>query len=284
LVTCAELPDLDPDDQLVRASLERAGVAVTAAVWDDPTVAWEAYDLVVLRSTWDYSRRRDAFVDWAAKVPRLANPAEVVAWNTDKRYLRELAEAGVPVVATTWVAPGDEWQAPAAGLWVIKPAVSAGSLDTGRYDCADPAHRALALDHIARLHASGRLVMVQPYLGTVDTHGETGLLYLEGAYSHAIRKGPMLRGPDVPRPGLYEPEHITPRQPSTAERAVADAALGALPFPPDRLLYARVDLLDAGPRGPVVIELELTEPSLFLATAAGSADRLAAAITRRVRP
>jgi hypothetical protein len=203
LVTCAELPELDPDDQLLLAPLAQRGIEVTAAVWDDPAVSWSAFDLVVVRSPWDYIGRREAFVAWAERVPRLANPADVVAWNTDKRYLAELDAAGVPVVPTSWVEPGTDWVVPADGEWVIKPAVSAGSRDTGRYDVADAAQRRLAAAHVARLQSAGRLVMVQPYLPAVDSYGETALAFLGGEYSHSIRKGPMLAGPDEGVEGLY---------------------------------------------------------------------------------
>ena len=107
LVTCATLPDLDPDDRLLLEPLRHLGVDVTAAIWDDPTVDWAGFDLAVIRSTWDYPARRDVFVDWARRVPRLANPADVIVWNTDKRYLADLAAAGIPIVPTTWLAPDD---------------------------------------------------------------------------------------------------------------------------------------------------------------------------------
>ncbi|MEV6816262.1 hypothetical protein AB0M52_29665, partial [Micromonospora sp. NPDC051296] len=165
LITCTELADLDPDDRLVLAPLAARGVIAESAVWDDPAVDWAGYDLAVLRSPWDYMSRRDEFVAWAARVPRLVNPADVVRWNTDKRYLDELSGAGVPTVPTGWVLPGEPWQPPAdRGEYVIKPAVSAGSQDTGRYDLADPLHRELALAHVHRLGAAGRVTMVQPYL------------------------------------------------------------------------------------------------------------------------
>jgi hypothetical protein len=281
-VTASYLPELDPDDRLVVEPLERAGVAVAAAVWDDTAVDWASFDLAVVRSTWDYASRRDEFIAWAANVPRLANPADVVAWNTDKRYLGALAGAGVPVVPTVWVEPGQVWTPPDSGQWVVKPTVSNGSRDTGRYECVLPEHRALAAAHVARLQAAGRPVMIQPYVGSVDTYGETALLYVGGEYSHAIRKGPMLTGPDATPGERSGIEVISPRTPSSAERAVAEAALGAVPFPTDQLLYARVDLLDVPAAGPTVIEVELTEPSLFLGTAEGAAQRLADAIIRRL--
>lgn len=278
LVTCAALPQLDPDDRLLLAPLAERGIGVTAAVWDDPTVVWSAFDLVVLRSPWDYVERRDAFIAWAASVPRLANPADVVAWNTDKRYLAELDAAGVPIVPTTWIGPADTWTIPAEGEWVIKPAVSAGSRDAGRYDVADSAHRSLAAAHVARLQAAGHAVMVQPYLPAVDSYGETAVLFLGGEYSHSIRKGPMLAGPDQGFEGLYKEEAITARLPTPAELSASEKALAAVPGGAERLLYARIDLIPGVHGEPRVVELELSEPSLYLGTAPSAADRLAGAI------
>ncbi|WBB67417.1 hypothetical protein [Micromonospora sp. WMMD812] len=284
LVTCTELADLDPDDRLVLAPLAARGITAEPAVWDDPASDWTAYDLVVLRSPWDYMLRRDEFVAWAERVPTLANPADVVRWNTDKRYVGELSAAGVPTVPTSWVVPGESWQPPAeSGEYVIKPAVSAGSQDTGRYDLADPEHRKLAVAHVRRLSDAGRVTMIQPYLTAVDTAGETALLFLAGpdglAFSHAIRKGPMLTGPDFGVEGLYRPEEITARLATEAQLAVAEKTLAAVPGGSERLLYARVDLIPGPDGSPVLVELELTEPSLFLAHAAGAPERLADAIT-----
>ncbi|MEV6370576.1 hypothetical protein AB0L86_27190 [Micromonospora musae] len=287
LVTCRELADLDPDDRLVLGPLAARGITAEPVVWDDPAADWAAYDLAVLRSPWDYAPRRDEFVAWAQRVPHLANPADVVRWNTDKRYLDQLSTAGVPTVPTTWVAPGEPWQLPAdSGEYVIKPAVSAGSQDTGRYDLADPEHRELAVAHVRRLSAAGRVTMVQPYLAAVDTAGETALLFLgdeQGlAFSHAIRKGPMLAGPDLGVDGLYRPEEITSRTATEEQLAVAAKTLAAVPGGSERLLYARVDVIPGADGQPILVELELTEPSLFLVHAAGAADRLADAIRTRL--
>ena len=279
LVTCTDLPGLPPDDQLVIGPLAARGVAAEPAVWDDPGVDWAAYDLVVPRSTWDYPNRRTEFIAWADRVPRLANPAPVIRWNTDKRYLDALARAGVPVVETRWL-DGPGWVLPASGEYVLKPVIGAGGVDSGRYDLSDPAHRRLAAELIGRVHAAGRAMMVQPYLPAVDTDGETALLYLGGAYSHAIRKGPLLTGPDYGVDGLYRPEDISPREATAAERAVGEAALAAVPGAD--LLYARVDLIPDAAGRPLLVEFELTEPSLFLGYAPGAADRFADAITFRV--
>lgn len=286
LVTCVDFADLEADDRLLLAPLAARGVHAEPVAWD-ADVDWSRYELAILRSPWDYVPRRDEFVAWAVGVPRLLNPADIVAWNTDKRYLAELADAGVPVVPTTWVTPGETWSPPADGEYVVKPAVSAGSKDTGRYDLADEEHRRLAAAHVARLQAAGRLVMVQPYLAAVDTVGETALIYFAGpaglAYSHAIRKGPMLTGPDTCVAGLYKEEKIEARTPTAAERAAAERVLAAVPGGSGGLLYARVDLIP-GPDGtPLLVELELTEPSLFLGYSAGAAERFADAVLTCLR-
>jgi hypothetical protein len=282
LVTCTALPDLDPDDRLALAPLAARGIAAEAVVWDDPAVDWSGYDLVVLRSPWDYALRRDEFVAWARTVPTLVNPADVVAWNTDKTYLRELTEAGVPVVPTAWLAPGTPVDWPDWPEVVVKPTVSAGAQDTARYG---PDEHGKARAHADRLLAAGRPVMVQPYLSGVDTAGESMLVHVGGGYSHGFRKEAILRaGESAETDALFRPEKVAARQPTPAEREVAARALAAVPGGPARLLYARVDLLPDEAGHPVVIELELTEPSLWLSSAPGAADRLAGAIRTIVRP
>ncbi|ABP55523.1 ATP-grasp domain-containing protein [Salinispora tropica] len=283
LVTCADFPNLESDDRLVHAPLAARGVAAETVIWDDPGVDWAGYDLVVLRSPWDYPARRDAFVAWAATVPALANPADIVRWNTDKRYLEQLSAAGVATVPTAWIEPGRQWSLPAErGEYVIKPSVSADSRDTGRYDLADPEHRELAQAHVRRLGAAGRVTMVQPYLSAVDTNGETALLFLAGPdglrFSHAIRKGAMLTGPDLGPGSPRNSERITTRTATPEQLAVAEKVLAEVPGGPERLLYARVDLIPGEGETPLLVELELTEPSLFLGYADGAPDRLADAI------
>ena len=284
LVTCDLFPDLWEDDFPLRDALRGGGVEVDVLSWDDSAADWASYDLVVIRSPEDYVARRDDFVAWAHRDPRLANPADVVAWNTDKTYLRELAAAGVPVTPTDYVAPGETWTPPPSGEWVVKPTVSAGSQDTGRYQL--PAQLALAEAHVARLTAAGRTAMIQPYLAAVDTAGETAVLLFPDAHgamavSHAVRKGAMLAGPGEGAIDI-EGEQISPRTASPAELRTAERALAAVPGGAQRLLYARVDMIP-GPDGePLLVELELTEPSLFLLEAPGAAGRLADAVVSRL--
>lgn len=285
LVTCRDLPDLHPDDRPLRPALADRGIAAEPAVWDDPAVDWAAFDLCVLRSPWDYTLRRGDFVSWAHGVPRLANPAPVVAWNTDKRYLSQLAAAGVPTVPTDIVEPGEPWRPP-DGRFVVKPTVGAGGLDAARYDPGQTDEVRAAVAHVARLHAAGRAVMVQPYLDGIDREGETGVVHVAGPLSHAFRKDALLDGSTSTVEGLYRPETVTARRASDEVVALAATALAAVarvaPAHRAPLLYARVDTVPGRDGRPLVLEVELTEPSLFLAHAPGAVDRFADAIAGAV--
>ena len=299
LATCADLPDLDPDDRLLRDALTAEGVSTEAVVWDDPTVDWSSFPHVLIRSTWDYTDRAQQFADWTRRVQQsstLHNPAEVVAWNIDKTYLRDLEQRGLPIVPTIWLDPGRNMDAraihtrfPAFGDFVIKPTVSAGSRDTGRYEAGDTPSRMLAITHAKNLLGVGRHVMLQRYLRQVDTVGETALVYVDGGFSHAVRKGPLLAGPyrrEETEGVLYRRENMAPRDASDAEREVGDRVLATLPevFPElgRPLLYARVDLIPDDDGNPVILEVELIEPSLFLEHAPGSAERVAKAVAARL--
>jgi glutathione synthase/RimK-type ligase-like ATP-grasp enzyme len=278
LATCAALPDLDEDERLLIPPLEKLGVRVSAAVWDDQSVDWDAFDLVVVRSTWDYTERRDEFVDWAHSVTRLANPADVIEWNTDKRYLRELEAAGLPIIPTAWIEPGSPILLPGPGEVVIKPSIGAGSVGVDRFRMDDPADAQRAQAHAHDLLEAGQTVLVQPYIDRVDTDGETGVVMLHGEYSHAVTKSAMLGAPRETVAGLYKAEVITPRQPSAAELELADRTMRSLRWPASDLLYARVDMLAEPDGTPILIELELTEPSLFMGKVSGSERGLAGAI------
>lgn len=269
LATCAELPAGYLEDELA----DRLGA--TWAVWDDPQVDWEAFTLVVVRSTWDYPRDLPGFLAWARSVPRLVNPAPVLAWNTDKRYLAEVAGAGLPVVQTTFLDPGEPLPAGLPEELVLKPTVSAGSRDTGRFRPAEELGAAREL--LTTIHASGRTAMLQPFLPSVDAQGESALCFAGGCFSHAVRKSAILRPGVVAALGTAEDPPIAPHDPEPAERALAEDALAWLQERFGPLAYARIDLL-AGPGGaPVILELELAEPCLYLPCAPGAAERFAAA-------
>lgn len=288
LVTATAAIGFDADMPLLSAALERRGVSHRSVVWDDPMVDWSSFALVVLRSTWDYTTRIDEFRTWidhVSSVSTLVNPASVVHWNTDKHYLSEAEAVGLPIVPTAFVetdgaldasksARLDEWFE--TGDVVVKPCISAGSNDTSRHG-----DRSSALAHVSSLTAAGRSIMIQPYVAEVEVHSETGLVYLGGSFSHAFSKGPLLASERDMEAGLYAREQISSREPSASERALGDRAMAWLAERFGELLYARVDLLPSV-QGPLIIELELTEPSLFLQTSDGAADRAAVVIEGRL--
>jgi len=278
-VTSSWARSLDADLPLLLEAAHQRGIDAEITVWDDPAVDWQTYDAVVVRSCWDYTTRRDEFLAWAASVPRLHNHHDVLEWNTDKVYLRQIEAAGVPIIETRWnVADGDELGDHAE--WVVKPTVSAGSKDTARWESPADVYA-----HSAALVAAGRTSMTQPYISSVDDEGETAMLFFGGEFSHAIRKGPILaRGEGIrqDRDGRGVNEVRTP---SPAQHEAASAALAAtdqvLGRPAD-LLYARVDLVTGDDGSPLVIELELAEPYLFLVLADGGAGRLVDAVAARI--
>ena len=279
------LPDGDVGDVPFTAALQDRGIEVSVLSWTDPSVHWAGFDATVIRSTWDYTDRREEFLAWLQRVPRLHNPAGVVAGNTDKIYLHDLALAGLPVVETEFVEPGSELSVPTTGEYVVKPTIGAGSRGAGRYDSSNSADADRARAHIASLHSAGLTVMVQPYLSAVDTEGESALIFIDGRFSHSIRKGRMLAEGaqyDADHPELYLAENITDRIPSDEERAVAEEFVEHLTKANGGpLLYSRIDLLPSA-SGPVLVEAELTEPSLFLTHHPEAGVRLADALFERI--
>ena len=274
LATTRDLPVIDADEEALLAHLPNADVVA----WEDD-IDWSAYDAVILRSTWNYTERLPEFLAWLEhvdSVTRLHNPLPVIRWNTDKRYLADLAAVGIPVVPTTFVSQVDQASADAmVGHVVVKPTVGAGSKGAKLFR-DDPA---AALAHVDDLHAQGRIAMIQPYLDQVDEQGETALIFVGGKFSHAARKAAILSRDMSWSTGIYADEKVAFATPSDAERDLAALILETLPsIVPDaaRLAYARVDLLPTSD-GPVVLELELTEPSLFLGLDPAAPARAAAA-------
>lgn len=280
LVTAAVV-DHDDDRQALLAALEAAGVEAASECWDDHDVVWGSYQLAVLRSTWDYTWRRDEFFAWLSateQVVTLANPAAAVRWNSDKHYLLDLEARGLPIVPSTFFDPGSAQPASVPefnGDIVVKPAVGAGGRDAGRYST-----RTEADAHLEALLGQGRAVLVQPYANEIDDEGETGLVYFDGRYSHAFGKAALLGRDAAPSNDVFIPEQITRRVPSALERALADAVVAE--FAPG-LLYARVDLVRRANQTPLILEVELIEPSFFFHVDDSSPARFAAAIRRRLR-
>jgi len=277
IATCLKLPEVDVDAPLLHDALVARGVRPTLAAWDDPTADFASPRLCVIRSTWNYwlpgnLERFLAWVDRTAATTTLLNPARVVRWNLHKRYLLELANAGVPVVPTELVERGDArplvevMRALGAERVVVKPAVSAGSFDTMKVE----ANNLDEGEQHLRAVASRGDVLVQPYVTSVEGWGERSLVCIDGTITHAIRKNPRFGG---------EHESVSPALPiEPDERALAERALSNVPEP---LLYARIDMARDEHGAPVLMELELVEPSLFLAQAPAALERFADAIASR---
>ncbi|MFD8212285.1 RimK family alpha-L-glutamate ligase [Streptomyces sp. NPDC059697] len=294
LVTDATSLPIDYDMPPLLDACKEVGFAPEVVFWDDPAVTWSRFDAVLMRSPWTWVDRLPEFMARCEEISaatHLLSPMPLVRWALDKRYLQDLAALGVPVAPTQVVAPGEQPSAavrdflaahPEAGEFVIKPSNACYSRDVQRYarQKADD-----ATQHVARLHQNGSHVILQPYIESVDREGEIDLTYFDGAYSHAIHKGAMLM-PDgtVNVPTL---EYRKARVADEDERAVAAAALEAAAAslgiePP--LLYGRVDLIRDRDGKPMVLEMELCEPSLNLSFSEGSALRFARALAERLKP
>jgi glutathione synthase/RimK-type ligase-like ATP-grasp enzyme len=262
LVTAPTFPDCTPDETLLAQALARRGVRAGPVVWDDPAVDWSRFRLALVRTAWDSDLRRDAFVAWAERAGALCplwNPPDVIRWNTHKGYLRELEARGIPTIPTLWLERGT---APDVGAllaergWtdaVLKPAVSAGARDTLRLRGPGDLTAAHAL--VARV-LPHKDMMVQPYLPSVEQQGEFGLVFLGGRHTHTVRRQAALSG----QPG-YDSTAATLASASEEERAFAQTVLDATGR---RLLYARVDVARDAHGALRLMELEATEPNLFL--------------------
>ena len=279
LVTTQAARGHDHDLDILTAALDAAQQKWQIVNWDDVAIDWTQFSIAVLRSTWDYYAHLDEFVAWVDQVSAqttLCNPAEIVRWNVDKRYLQEMSAHGIPVMATTFVAQLiDITQELIAQDIIIKPVVSAGSNNTARHRNDAFAARA-QLDHIL---SNAGVAMVQPYSPTIDSVGETGLVYLGGKFSHAFGKDAVFGEAEQVHNGVHVQEVITARTANPNEHLLGDSVMkflinkfGVTP------LYARIDMVTNIDGVPEIMEVELTEPSLYLHLDAGSPERAATAL------
>ena len=283
------MPPQFRDDELLLEQLKQRGADSVRHPWDDVSIDWPSFDLVVGRSVWDYVLRHDEFVAWLDSVgPRLENAAELMRWNSDKRYLADIRDDGVPVVDTDYIEPGDPVPEIDAEV-VIKPTISAGGRDTGRFG---PSSADAAVALIERITHAGRTAMVQPFVASVESEGETAVVMIAGEVSHVLHKRSLLEADEVApvrtddelgvAEVMYDPELVLAgtAEPDQLELAakVIDAVgerFGATP------LYARVDMLRGPDGSPILLELEAIEPNLYFDQAPGAVERLADAIIAR---
>ena len=271
-VTNPKHPEIEDDDRPLAAALARRGALVITSSWDDRDFPWEEIDLALLRSPWDYYRRVDEFLAWLSRVEKVTsvvNAPETIRWNMDKRYMSGLAEKGVPVVPTAFVERGE-----VASLalicsrrgWttvVLKPTISADSWETIRVTPAQYGEGQAYLDR----HRAEREIMVQPFVNDVEEGGEHSLMFFGGSYSHAVRKNSAFKG------GRHVGPEGRPSDPGSDAVEMARNVLAKASVP--EIPYARVDLARDESGAPLLLELELFEPTLFFLEEPGSEERLA---------
>jgi hypothetical protein len=281
LATSAALPQLDPDDQLLLKALHEMSLAAEPVIWSNPDIDWSQYALCVIRSTWDYYERRPKYLNWVAHASTQTsfwNPAPLIAWNTDKTYLRDLEAKGVSIVKTEWRQAGQtiDFEAllsqPAWAEVVIKPVISASGKNTFRVNQTNLA--ALKPD-LQRL-ANERDLMVQPFMHSITETGEWSFLFIDGQFSHAVAK--------VPAQGEFRvQEHLGGQlkrfTPDARQLAFAENVIQQIDTP---ALYGRVDVMLDETGQMRLGELELTEPSMYLSFDSESPRRFAEAIRRKL--
>jgi glutathione synthase/RimK-type ligase-like ATP-grasp enzyme len=277
LATCTRLPEPDPDEALLVGALERAGVDVELVAWDGPEQDWARFALCVIRSTWNYVGAHEAFCVWADRVARattLWNPPAIVHANTHKSYLRALATRDIPIVPTAWVPAGarpslrDLLDARGWDDVVVKPQVGAGSYGCERFrrDHLGPGEAFLAR------WADAHDMMVQPFVPGIEEDGERACVFVDGEFTHAVRKRLRLAG------DVEEASEALPL--ADDERALAERVLR--PWWSE-LLYGRVDLCRDAEGRAMVMEVELVEPSLYLLQCPHALERLVEGIRLRTR-
>lgn len=272
LVTCRVLPEPDPDEALLLAACQEAGLKVVMAAWDDPRVDWNCFRIAVLRSCWNYYEDPQGFRAWLDRVAQLTtlwNPHSIVCENLDKRYLLRLVDLGVPIVPTHYLTPELRVEEVIREVgwdrFVIKPTISAGSYMTRLFshEQVNEAQR------FACSILESREALIQPYMASVERGGEVAMVHIDGEFTHCVLKDPRFTGSDEAVSVAFQPDAS---QAATAATIIATVA--------DRVLYARVDLMKAESGEWLLSELELVEPSLFFLQHQPALDRFIAALAR----
>ena len=281
LVTCDRFPQLYEDDRLLLEALEQLGIAAIPAVWSDATIEWTSFDALVIRSPWDYFERNAEFRAWldariASRV-LLCNAGDILDWNYDKGYLREMEAAGVPLVPTVCIGRGeraDVAELARARGWneiVVKPTISGGAYRTHRFLVEDAAAYAKEIDDTL----ADRGVLVQPFLPEIMSDGELSMLFFDGVYSHAVRKRA--------KPGEWRVQFVfggTSESVEVEPELVAQAR-GCVLAAPSLPVYARVDGVVQDGRF-LLMELEVFEPLMFLSRHPEAPMRFARAVQGRL--
>jgi glutathione synthase/RimK-type ligase-like ATP-grasp enzyme len=279
LITWAGLPEGAESEQLLLPLLAAGGVDAEMVDWRNASVNFSKFDLIVLRSCWDYHLRAREFADWLHRTKRIVtvlNDVDTVLWNSNKFYLRELEEKGIQIASTCFLNGGEaitEEHLAKMESWknvVVKPAISASAYKTLVFERANlPPANELAE------HMSGADFLLQEFVPEIQTQGEISFIYIDSAYSHAVRKRPAAGDFRVQHEHGGSAELIDPG-PSLLHQA---HTMADVPSQVSTSLYCRLDAVERDGEL-ILMELELIEPELFLGLDEGAAERFAAAIVR----
>ncbi|MFT0762921.1 glutathione synthetase [Scrofimicrobium sp. R131] len=294
LATAAQKPNLYPGETGLLDALASRGVEPRIAVWNDPSVNWDEAGLVVVRSVVDYATDREGFLKWADSLPRVLNHADILRWNSDKHYLMELEKRGLPTIKTTWLSAEKGYtkhqvhsRFPAAGDFVVKPAVSSGVRDVGRYSAINIPQRQAAMEQVMRLLRTGRDVMIQRYQEEVELLGERSLVFLNGLLSHTVDKTALLSRDQVTGQNVQTVD-VSARAATDEElrwgediRVVLHAYVRERMGRDEQFLFNRVDIVPDGKGSFFVMEVALVDADLYLGSTNRALDNFADAITMR---
>lgn len=294
LVTSAEMPTLYRGEEGLLDALADRGCDPQIKVWNDPEVDWSEAGMVVVRSVSDYPLHREEFLAWSKTVPRILNHPDVLEWNTHKTYLRSLAKRGLPTIPTQWLEPEQHLSKhqihtrfPVAGDFIVKPAVSSGVRDIGRYTTADIEQRQLAISQVQHLLDEGRTVMLQRYVEEVETHGEISLVFFNGLVSHAVEKRAILHPASVTDPTMHEA--VIMADPVSAQawqwgeqiRQILHSYVRERMGRDEQFLFNRVDIVPDGKGSFLVMEVSLVDADLYLGATPDALGNFADAIAVR---
>ncbi|MDC4232784.1 glutathione synthetase [Actinomyces sp. B33] len=294
LVTSESMPNLYRGEEALPDALAERGCDPRIACWTDPDIDWAEAGMVVVRSVSDYPRQREAFLEWTRKVPRILNHRDVLEWNTHKTYLRSLATRGLPTIPTTWLEPEQglskhqiHTRFPASGEFIVKPAVSSGVRDIGRYTTLSTTQRQAAISQVQDILSQNRSVMIQRYVEQIDTHGEISLVFFNGIVSHAVEKRAVLHPASVTDPTMHEAVITAGTADSQAWqwgeqiRKVLHEYVRERIGRDEQFLFNRVDLVPDGKGSFLVMEVSLVDADLYLGATDEALGNFADAISVR---
>lgn len=294
LATSSTMPNLYHGEEGLLDALAERGCDPSIKIWNDPDVDWTDAGTVIVRSVSDYPLQRPAFLEWTKKVPRILNHPDILEWNTHKTYLRSLEKRGLPTIPTAWLEPEQNLSKhqihtrfPASGEFIVKPAVSSGVRDIGRYTTVSTSQRQAAIAQVQQLLGAGRAVMLQRYLEEIDTHGEISLVFFNGLVSHAVEKRAVLHPATITEPTMHEAvvtaeaaDHIA-WQWGERIRRVLHSYVRERIGRDEQFLFNRVDIVPDDEGSFRVMEVSLVDADLYLSATPEALGNFADAISVR---